>query len=495
MKKTTRPAGFRLRAGLWGVWLLLASGPVARAQHADAPHARAAKRGEDVFLRAVASSPTAYAGQALTVSYLLYYRVPVVDPDAEINLKFKNCQAEEYPATAREHRETVAGKPYQVRVLKQYHVVPELAGTLQLPALARQYSFRAPPAPEDFFGEPKMVSKRVTSEEVQVPVRPLPAAPDSVAFANIVGRFRFRPSYTVSRKSANLLTFQLKITGDGNLRKTKLTPPALPAGLDAFNIAGQEKHTLTAKGLKAEYTYSYDVLANYRGTYSLPGIRVLGFDPEQGNYTAYRAPAYTWRVEQGPVAPAALVAGPGRAARKNAGLQTKASLFQNDGQLRFLGSHAYYGGLLLAVGLLLAGAVQTERLRRRAANPRRYLARTARARAVAALRRHARAETPLDAHCKALSETLVDYLSARFGLAPVQLTVRELPVRLQARAVPEELQRETVAFLQALAKIRFSGHSSGAADGPEAQHLLDLITRLDACPHDEIPASLVPAAR
>ncbi|UOQ96706.1 hypothetical protein MUN81_15835 [Hymenobacter sp. 5317J-9] len=487
----------RRRVGRWGLWLMLASGLAARAQQVEAPVGRPSGPGEDVFMKAVPSSKAAYAGQALTVSYLLYYAVPVIDPDADIDLKFKNCEVEEYPATARERRETLAGKTYQVRVLKQYHVVPELEGTLTLPVLTRQYSFRAPPSPEDFFGEPKIVSKTIRSGTVKVPVRPLPPAPDSLAFANMLGQFRFRPSYTVSRKSANLLTFRLKITGAGNLKKAKLLPAVMPAGVDVFNIAGEEKHVLTAQGLRAEYTYSYDVLANYQGTYVLPGIRVLSFDPKQEKYSAYRAPAYTWRVDKGPVAPAPEAAKPAVVQAAPRAWQAKTTLFQDEDKQLFFGSRTYYGCLLVAAGLLLAGVAQAERLKRRAANPRRYKARTAKSRALKALRRIALPRaSPTDAHYKNLGEILLGYLCARFDLDEANFSLRDLPARLQARGVPAVLQHQTADFLRTLTKIRFSGGPPiGSARSVATDELIALITRLDACSHDEIPTTLVPVAR
>lgn len=498
MKKTTRPnreAARRLVcwAILGGRGLVLNLGLGLAGVPAAAAQPISTRGPADVFIRAVPSSPSVYAGQVLSVRYWLYYCVPVIDADADIALKFKNCWVEEYPPVPQERTETLGGKVFRVRLLKHYLVVPELEGALQLPVLTQRYSRKAPPAPEDFFGEPRMVALRVRSHPVQVPVRALPAPPDLAGtFSNAVGSFRFRPSYRVSRKSDNLLTVRLQVTGPGDLRKIRLLPPLLPAGVDAFNSVGAEKHTLMAKGFAAEYTYSYDAVANYRGTYALPGLRVLSFDPDKGRYEVYAAPAFIWRVATGPPPrPAARV---GNTARL--GLYTKYALFQD--QHLFLGSRTCYGLLLLAGLFFAVGLVQAERRRARTANPGLYLARRARKMALKALDRTALTDSqPVDVFCKRLHDILTDYLDAALGLGSKPGSLRDWPARHQDRAVPVALQQQTVRFLDALAKFRFAGGPPPAPDRRRySDELRDLITQLDARVHDNIPAAtLGPASR
>ncbi|MGI4863798.1 MAG: hypothetical protein ACRYFZ_07715 [Janthinobacterium lividum] len=464
MKKTTNVASARgpqtrLGAQPWAwlcalLWLLVPAPRPAVAQPGPAAGGGRQAAGPAIFLRAVASRPTAYVGQALTVSYLLYYRVPVIDPDNEVALKFSNCYVEEYPRAPAARTETIGGQVYRVQVLRKYLVVPQLAGTLDIPVLAQRYRSNGPPAAEDFFGEQKIVSTIVRSARLRVPVRALPPPADSVPFCHAVGQLRFRATYTVARKTDNLLTVRLQLTGPASLQNLKLPLPQLPAGVDAFNVRNQEQHTLTAQGLLAKGTYTYEVVANYQGSYTLPGITLQYFDPDAGRYVAYAAPAYQWRVSAGlprpPLAAAVPAAGP-------AALYTKPDLKESPTGRLFFGSRTYYGLLGLGLMVFLAGIGYTQQQRARAANPRHYRSRQAKNWALRALKKNeqAHAQDP-DQFCKGLNDILVAYIGNKLGPTDKVFAAGCLPMLLQAYGVPAPLQARTLELLALLSRQRFS---------------------------------------
>lgn len=479
MRKTTKPASCRPPA--WPArpkpplgWLLgllaLLAGP-ARAQPAQpdpAAHAPA------VFLRAVASPASVYVGQALSVGYLLYYRVPVIDPGGETALKFGSCYVAEYPPAPAEHTETIGGQAYRVRVLKQYLLIPQLAGALQLPVLAQRYRRQEAPAESDFFGEPKIVSATVRSAALRVPVRALPPPPDSLPVCHAVGQLSCQPSYTVSGKADNLLTVRLRVRGPASLQRFRLPPPLLPAGVEAFNSQNQEQHQLTAKGLRASGTYSYDLVASYRGTYRIPGFAFQYFDPAAGRYVTYRSPAFRWLVTKGAPRPPAPLPAAGPL------LYTKPSLAGPSAGHLFVGSRAYYG--VLACGLLffVAGLGYARRAQARATHHRRYRFRKARQWALRAIARNARAHPhDPDQLCKGLLSILLDYAENKFGLAKGGLLAGGLAAALQARAVPASTQARTLDFAARLARLRFAPGPPAPAGRFHSEELAAIIKELD----------------
>lgn len=478
MRKITKPAGCRHPSAWpaypkWPLWqlfvlLVLLAGP-ARAQQPGPAAARPA-----VFLRAVASPASAYVGQALSVRYLLYYRVPIIDPGGETTLSFGSCYVAEYPPATAEQTETIGGQLYQVRVLKQYLLIPQLAGALQLPVLAQRYRRQEAPAENDFFGEPKIVSTTVRSAALRVPVRALPPPTDSLPFCHAVGQLSCQPAYTVSGKADNLLTVRLRVRGLASLQRFSLPPPLLPAGVEGFNTKGQEEHSLTSKGLLASGTYSYDLVASYRGTYRIPGIAFQYFDPAAGRYVTYRSPAFRWLVTKG--APRPPAASP--AARPL--LYTKSSLEERPAGRLFFGSRTYYGTLALGLLLFLAGIAHASQVRARATNHRRYRFRKARQWALRAIARNARTHPhDPDQLCKGLLNILQAYVENKLGLEKDSFLAGGLAAALQAQAVPAGVRARTLDFVARLARLRFAPGQPAPAGSASSEELASIIKELD----------------
>ena len=470
----------------WGWLLVVVSGLGRPALAQKSGHAGAG----DVFLKAVPSSPQAYVGQALTVSYLLYHRVPIIDPDDEITLRFANCLVEEYPPSQPERTETINGRVYKVLLLKKYLLVPQLAGSLQLPALTRRYSVSAPPGPDDFFEEQQLVSRSIRLPAGQLPVVALPAPGDSLAFCHAVGQFQFRPVYTVSPKADNMLTVTLQVSGPGNLKGFKLVPPPLPANVDLFNERNEAQHTLTAKGWQATGTYSYEVLAAYRGTYTLPGMAFAYFDPAQGRYVSVVGPAFRWQVAKGALAPPP-AANPKRTpVRRGAMLYTKATLSQDQDKYLFLGSRGCYWLLLASGGLFMVGLGYSYQQKRQAANSQHLRFRKAKSLAIQAIRKAERLPAAeADEFYKALTAVLATYLGSKLGWQESAFHFHRLPAVLLACHVPAPLQARAVGCVGQLHKLRFAASGVVAhSRSIYSEELLSVINQLDTCLYEQPPS-------
>ncbi|WP_236668956.1 hypothetical protein [Hymenobacter rubidus] len=443
------------------------------------------------------SSTSVYAGQAFTVSYLLYYRVPLIDPDDEINLQFRDCFVVEFAAARPpEREETIGGQVYKVQLLKKYLLIPQLTGALPLPVLKRRYRFTAPAKPEDFFGGEQMVTKTIRSSALQVAVKALPATGDSTAFSRAVGKFRVRVTYSQPRKDDHFLTVKVRIKGLGNLRNVRLRPPPMPDNVDVFNVRGKEEHALTADGLEAEYVYTYDVLAAYQGTYELPGPRLSYFEPEAGQYVAFTAPPYRWRVTHGGQAPTRPAGPAPRPAGRHEGLYTKADFYQDRVEYLFFGSPAC-DAVLVVSGLLFLGGIALGRYwALRAANSQYYRYRNAKKRALQALKKLDKASAPdVDSYYKTLRDVLVSYLCSKLDRPEAAFSARDLAFAMQPFQVPLPLWSRTAALLEVLAKSRFSATRPATIPTHYRTELLALIHELDACFPDKVhPPVLVGAA-
>ena len=262
----------------------------------------------NVFVRVVSSKPAVYVGEAFIVKYQLCSAVAVIDPQAEVDLKFKDCYQELYPPDASQHTETINGKLYSVVTLKQYLLIAHTIGKLLLPKLKIAIKLRSPVV-EDFFGQEEMVSKILITAPASVMVNALPVTVGSIPFSNAVGSFVIKASYSPSVKVPNLLIFRLVLDGQGNTKNMTVINPVLPQGLDIYNPARISNDTLTALGIKTQLTYSFQIVANYRGRYDIPGLTLMYFDQQQNKYKFFASPPIIWTVNKGPVAPHVVTAG------------------------------------------------------------------------------------------------------------------------------------------------------------------------------------------
>lgn len=414
-------------------------------------------------IQALASRKKVYTGQPFTVSYRLYYQIPIIDPQNDISVKFKNCWVEEYPPVTAKNQEASLGKAPKSVELKKYLLIPQLPGTLPIPALTQHYRVTGSPDPNSFFGEEKIISTTVRSRPTSVAVMALPISQDSLPFSNAVGTFKFLPAYTVSKKSDNLLTFTLTVKGPGNLKNVRLMPPPLPMGVDVFNVEGHDRYVLTDSTLQATYVFSFNLVANHRGTYALPGMTVKYFDPYMGRYVIYAAPGYAWPVTNPQLPLLRPVGTPDRNRVKTPVLYTKTSLYQD--QDLFVGSRLFYilAGLLASAGF--ATLAYYRYAEHQVANAAFYHFQDARKKAKQALKKNERQYYPhdLDAFTKGLHDILLTYISHKF-FAPEKInSITGVSRYLQREQVPGKLREQAVATLQHLERLRFFSPPPAAA--------------------------------
>ncbi|HTE02136.1 MAG TPA: hypothetical protein VK668_22765 [Mucilaginibacter sp.] len=260
---------------------------------------------DNIFIRVVSSKPAVYTGEAFIVKYLLYNSVAVIDPETTADLKFKDCYQEQYPAAPNQATEKFRGKVYNVTILKQYLVVASNAGIMELPRLKIHVKINSA-GNEDFFDQKELLTRELLSAPAAITINALPLPLNTVSFSGAVGIFKIKSFYKPSPKIENLLVYHLIINGTGNVKTAIFIDPKLPVGIDIYNANTTRHDTLTSAGIKAYLEYSFQLVANYRGKYSIPPVNFSFFDPEKKKYEIFNSQAYNWDVNTGPAMPPAL---------------------------------------------------------------------------------------------------------------------------------------------------------------------------------------------
>lgn len=234
-----------------------------------------------IFVKASLNKRTCYAGELLLLSYELYtglqssseiLRQPVLED-------FVSHKIETINETAR--YETVKGKKFRVYEVLQYQLFPFQNGVLHIPALAvnNKIDYQDPVQGRQAY------NGIVTSNDLQVLVKALPAVEEPSGFSGAIGQFSISAGLlhpeAVSGENNTLYLF---IKGSGNFSYTSVPIVQWPQGCRSY-AAGQndsiDYSVFPACGMKK---YAIPFVAADTGSFIIPPVLFTYFDPEKGKY-------------------------------------------------------------------------------------------------------------------------------------------------------------------------------------------------------------------
>jgi hypothetical protein len=309
----------------------------------------------NVFLKIVPSKAKVYVGEPFTVQYLLYYAIPIIDPQNELSIKFKNCDVEEYPSdTGSTTKKIISGKLFHIIVLKKLLVIAALPARLHIPPISINLQSNAPAEASDFFGTEQTVKQKISSAPQTIEVLALPNSTGDTPFSGAVGSFKIVINYIKSLTAPNTLVVTVEVDGIGNLKFSKVTIPRLPQGVEAFNTTDNQTHTLTNDGVNAHQTFRFNLVSNYKADFVIPPFSFSYFDPQQAKYVVVNSPGYNFQTTTGqPLATIATIAANGVAAKAGGANNTGKLFFYNNATNEHLGNKWFPGP---RIALLLIGA-------------------------------------------------------------------------------------------------------------------------------------------
>lgn len=278
---------------------VVAGDAMPRKGNADASggEGRPAKLGaDDLMLRVTVNRNNVFKGQPVKVVFKLCARVPLSAIDGAKWPPFNGFYAQELDTQGYDwQRETIDGKVYETRVLKEVLLYPQQAGTLYIEQtdltviaqLVVQSSNRSQSLFDDFFGGGQSVQevrKSLTAGPVQVTVRDFPAgAPAS--FNGAVGKFQLAGSVDKQTVSANASdTYVLKLSGSGNLPLIQAPKIELPSSFEQYNMKMTESLSHNSSGISGYRQFEYPFIPRAEGGYAVEPVEFSYFDPDAARY-------------------------------------------------------------------------------------------------------------------------------------------------------------------------------------------------------------------
>ncbi len=231
-----------------------------------------------MFLHAVIDRESAYVGQQVTVTWLLYTRGEVLrfTPRLPRLDDFWSEILYEPSGFLRYGEATVAGIPYQVVVLSKRALFATRPGRLTIGS----FSVRI----ENLYS-PLGSAVELVSEPLAIAVRPLPPGAPPGFDASYVGEFAVTSE--VDRETSEIgepLTLTLTVRGRGAIRRTN--PPAVE--VPGFEVRmprdfeeSVDPSTGTVSGIRR---YRYWMSPQRAGTRVIPAIVIPSFNPDTARY-------------------------------------------------------------------------------------------------------------------------------------------------------------------------------------------------------------------
>lgn len=257
--------------------------------------------GDLLFLRQTISPTTAYEGQQVVHTLSVYTRVDLNDLNIEEPTNDGVWQ-ENIAENQRSMRHVNNIEYTTVEALKA--LFPLRSGAITIPArrlkakipdenTRSDTSFSLDPFSnsffQQFFNQVEFKPVTVTSNELTLEVKPLPAMTAeekrSAPTVAIVGATTMKVDYPLDViNTGETKTVSIEVSSEGNLNTLKTIPLEAPARFKVYEERPEVKTDRRSGKLVTRKTFKYSLLALSPGLARIPGVKLTFFNPEKGDY-------------------------------------------------------------------------------------------------------------------------------------------------------------------------------------------------------------------
>lgn len=241
------------------------------------------------FVKVRLSKNVFYVGEGFTVDYLLYYKTNVMNIEILNEPSFSGFYAELIKDEVSPSQELVNGEYYNVVTLKRYVIFGQKPGKFNPEPLEVRIPTEIPTANRDFFNpfyRPSTIVNQVSVFTVpSITVKSLPEYSGQYEYSGAVGSFDFKAKLTKTEVNAgDAVSLHMTAEGTGNIRMITFPKLEFPMQFDVFEPKYSEKYSVSNKGMSGSKSVEYIIIPQYNGTYKIPKIAFVYFDPSTSKY-------------------------------------------------------------------------------------------------------------------------------------------------------------------------------------------------------------------
>ncbi|MEM7587774.1 MAG: BatD family protein, partial [Acidobacteriota bacterium] len=238
-----------------------------------------------IYLSAEARPTNPYVGQQVLYTLYLFTQADIrsVNPDELPEFKGFWTRVIPQPEQLEPDMMVLDGENIGKVVLLQRALFARRAGRFDISPVSARLSALVPDSGP--FGSllPRTREIARSSNPLEINVRPLPPAPEG--FNGAVGQLRINAELTPTElEVGEAATLSLTLTGKGHFQG--LAAPRLPTleGVRVFPPQQQSRESVRRKNVSGERNWSFVLVPENPGTWELPPIEVVYFDPAREQY-------------------------------------------------------------------------------------------------------------------------------------------------------------------------------------------------------------------
>ncbi|MBT3233767.1 MAG: protein BatD [Calditrichaeota bacterium] len=276
----------------------------------------------DVFLVASADKDSVFLREMITVTYELYFKVNVSNYGFPSLPRATGFWQEEFKIPSRPpiRDATVRGVGYKVATIRKVGLFPTRKGKLTIEPLTAEVTVEVPRSSSRRrsvfdISRNRQEVKDITTQPLELVVKPLPAIGRPKNFQGDVGDFRVNvayDNYEVSQHDAVNVT--VKIDGTGYLKSIKPPKLKVPDGFETFDPTVTENITTSGQVMRGKKTFSYLIIPRRSGTFNLDAIEFSFFNTMKKKYKTVKSGAK--RIVVNPAEDDAYIGGGGYSAEE-----------------------------------------------------------------------------------------------------------------------------------------------------------------------------------
>lgn len=236
---------------------------------------------KQVMIRAVVDKSHVYLGEQIILTYKFYTQVGIVNMEPDKAPDLTGFWSQDLTKTNKPDpsvkTETYNGLRYKVVELQKKILFPEHSGNITIDPLAMTVVAQVPRPPQTvmeqmFGGGYNELKVKVASPPVVVRVKPLPEAGKPPSFTGAVGKFTVSAGVDKHELKANeSLTYNLKITGSGNIKLLKDANINPPTDFEKYDPKVTDSVNVSEQGVAGTRTLSYLLIQGTRRFYTCAG--------------------------------------------------------------------------------------------------------------------------------------------------------------------------------------------------------------------------------
>lgn len=251
---------------------------------------------KNLFVRVEVSKKTCFVNEPIVATYKLYSRLRsesrVVKRPSYNGFSLYDMID---PESDNPGVETINGKQYNVHTIRKSQLFPLQAGKFILEPVEVENSvhfIKAPSEQDTYleeFNDPyaETIDQTITlsSEPVEITVKPLPTTNQPATFDGAVGNFSVEASLKDPiTKSGEAATLLVKIKGKGNIPMINAPSVNWPANFEVYDPSANEEVHPEIAPLSGTKTFEYVFTPKDTGKVVIPAINFAFFDPASQSY-------------------------------------------------------------------------------------------------------------------------------------------------------------------------------------------------------------------